>query len=172
MLKGRTHWPVIAGVVGAVICSFLLFYQVRQPGFEATTITVYQWISTGAGMLEGSRSQSWFEINFRIDALTVVMLMTVTFVAALVVIYSRDYMRHHDHPERGYERFFAFLGLFVFAMCSLVLAGNFLFRSRSGLSIEMNSWTAHSISASITLGRVEERCENRLICVSGNRPLT
>ncbi len=126
LLKGRTHWPVIAGVVGAFICSVLLFDQVRQPGFEAITITIYQWISTGAGMLEGSGSQAWFEINFRIDALTVVMLMTVTFVAALVVIYSRDYMRHHDHPEQGYERFFAYLGLFVFAMCSLVLAGNFL----------------------------------------------
>lgn len=29
-------------------------------------------------------------------------------------------------PERGYERYFAFIGLFVFSMCTLVLAGNFL----------------------------------------------
>jgi len=33
---------------------------------------------------------------------------------------------HHGHPERGYERFFAFLGLFLFSMTVLVLAGNFL----------------------------------------------
>ena len=37
-----------------------------------------------------------------------------------------DYMREHGKPERGYERFFAFLGLFVFSMCTLVLAGNFV----------------------------------------------
>src|SRR5262249_27983414 len=42
-------------------------------------------------------------------------------------IYSVGYMRdHHFHPERGYERFFAFLALFVFSMCVLVLGGNFL----------------------------------------------
>jgi NADH-quinone oxidoreductase subunit L len=33
---------------------------------------------------------------------------------------------HHGHPERGYERFFAFLALFLFSMCMLVLAGNFV----------------------------------------------
>jgi NADH-quinone oxidoreductase subunit L len=54
------------------------------------------------------------------------MLVTVCCVSTLVVIYSRDYMREHGEPERGYERFFAFLGLFVFSMCTLVLAGNFL----------------------------------------------
>ncbi|MEP0843339.1 MAG: NADH-quinone oxidoreductase subunit L, partial [Phycisphaerae bacterium] len=33
---------------------------------------------------------------------------------------------HAPVPERGYERYFAFIGLFVFSMCVLVLAGNFL----------------------------------------------
>jgi NADH-quinone oxidoreductase subunit L len=54
------------------------------------------------------------------------MLVVVTGVALLVVIYSRDYMRDHGHPVRGYERFFAYLALFVFSMCTLVLGGNFL----------------------------------------------
>jgi NADH-quinone oxidoreductase subunit L len=35
-------------------------------------------------------------------------------------------MRDHGHPEFGYPRFFAFLALFVFSMCALVLGGNFL----------------------------------------------
>jgi len=35
-------------------------------------------------------------------------------------------MRDHGQPERGYERFFAFMALFVFSMCALVLGGNFL----------------------------------------------
>ena len=54
------------------------------------------------------------------------MLLAVTGIATLITIYSRDYMRHHDKPERGYERFHAYLALFVFAMCNLVLGGNFL----------------------------------------------
>jgi NADH-quinone oxidoreductase subunit L len=45
----------------------------------------------------------------------------------MVVIYAVGYMRdHHGHPEPGYERFFAFLGLFVFSMAMLVMAGNFV----------------------------------------------
>jgi NADH-quinone oxidoreductase subunit L len=55
------------------------------------------------------------------------MLLFVTVVSLIIVIYSIGYMRdHHGHPERGYERFFAFLGLFVFSMCTLVLAGDFI----------------------------------------------
>ena len=125
-LKDRTHGTVIAGVGGAMVCSFLLLFQVIKPDFTAQTISVYQWVASGAEVLSGASAQGWFSINFRIDALTAVMLVTVTLVSLLVVIYSRDYMRHAGHPERGYERFFAFLGLFVFAMCSLVLSGNFL----------------------------------------------
>ena len=69
----------------------------------------------------------WFRVTFRIDQLTAVMLLVVLSVGLMVVLYSVGYMRdHHGHPERGYERFFAFLGLFVFSMSVLVLAGDFL----------------------------------------------
>jgi NADH-quinone oxidoreductase subunit L len=55
------------------------------------------------------------------------MMLVVCVVSLMVVWYSVGYMRdHHWHPERGYERFFAFLGLFVFSMAMLVLAGNFV----------------------------------------------
>jgi len=129
VLRGRTHWPVILGVLGAVICSFILLGQVR--GVEATNshsvtavVSVYEWIATGAEAASGAAK--WFRVVFLIDPLTCIMLVTVTGVSLLVIIYSRDYMRENGHPERGYERFFAFLGLFVFSMCALVLSGNFL----------------------------------------------
>ena len=74
-----------------------------------------------------SSDNRWIKINFYFDGLTGVMLLYVTVVSLMVVIYSIGYMRdHHGHPEVGYERFFAFLGLFVFSMCMLVLAGNFV----------------------------------------------
>lgn len=121
VLGSRAHWPAVLGVGGAFVLSLSLFLH---HGEQIGPIDIYRWIPTGLVPLAGA--EAWFNIDFLIDPLTLVMLLTVTFVSTLVVIYSIGYMREHGHPERGYERFFAFLGLFVFSMCSLVLAGNFL----------------------------------------------
>jgi NADH-quinone oxidoreductase subunit L len=48
------------------------------------------------------------------------LLVVVNGVALLVQLFSVVYMRH----EAGYNRYFAFLGFFVFAMLGLVLADN------------------------------------------------
>lgn len=122
VLRGRAHWPAILGVGGAFAAAIGVFLTLSDPmlaaGSRSFLIPVYSWFSDGTG--------KGFSVEFLIDPLTSVMLLVVTGIALLVVIYSRDYMRHHGHPERGYERFFAFLSLFVFAMCNLVLGGNFL----------------------------------------------
>ncbi len=120
LLRSHAHWPAILGVGAAFAGAVVIFTQMRGVTEGATTalLPVYDWISIG--------TNSIFRVEFLIDPLTSVMLLTVTGVSLLVVIYSRDYMREHDHPERGYERFFAFLALFVFSMCALVLGGNFL----------------------------------------------
>lgn len=122
-LKDRSHWPVLIGVGLSLVFALLLFQQVRQDSADieqlSSSITLYEWIDAGAG--------TWLNVDVRTDPLTCVMLLTVLSVSLMVVVYSVGYMRdHHGHPERGYERFFAFLGLFVFSMCMLVLAGNFL----------------------------------------------
>jgi len=120
LLRGKTHWVSILGVAGAVVASFVLFGQVwsAHEHVEPVLIRVYDWLDIGVGQA--------LRVEFLIDPLTAVMLVTVTFISLLVIIYSRDYMREHGKPERGYERFFAYLALFVFAMCALVLGGNFL----------------------------------------------
>jgi NADH-quinone oxidoreductase subunit L len=127
-LRSRSHWLVLAGVALALFAAVKLFAGVRlessRPGdigqqTLSQSLVVYQWISLGAS--------SWVNVTFRVDPLTCVMLLTVLGVSLVIVAYSVGYMRdHHGHPEGGYERFFAFLGLFVFSMCTLVLAGNFL----------------------------------------------
>ncbi|MFQ6048225.1 MAG: proton-conducting transporter membrane subunit, partial [Phycisphaerae bacterium] len=120
-LRGRSHWPVILGVCLALVGSVLLLLEVRQLDREQFehVYRLYDWISTGSG--------SWFAVSLRIDPLTAIMLVTVTAVSSLVVIYSAGYMRDHEgRPHRGYARFFGCMGLFVFSMCTLVLAGNFL----------------------------------------------
>ncbi|HUU84513.1 MAG TPA: NADH-quinone oxidoreductase subunit L [Phycisphaerae bacterium] len=120
VLRGRSHAPAIIGVGIGVIASFVILHMVRAAGgAETAHVVLYQWFVTGA-------PSAWFNVEVLVDALTAVMLVTVTFVSLLVIIYSRDYMREHGQPARGYERFFAFLALFVFSMCALVLAGNFL----------------------------------------------
>jgi len=120
VLRGRTHWPAILGVAAAFVAAVVVFTQVRgaQEGEVVAVVPVYDWIANG--------TKAAFRVEFLIDPLTSIMLLTVTFVSLLVVIYSRDYMREHGESVRGYERFFAFLALFVFSMCALVLGGNFL----------------------------------------------
>ncbi len=121
VLRGRSHWPTILAVAGALAISLVLFAKIPHNGLAAN-ISFYDWITTGS-----VRTAPVIAAQILVDPLTIVMLLTVTCVSLLVVIYSRGYMRdHHGHPERGYERFFAFMALFVASMCILVLAGNFL----------------------------------------------
>jgi len=63
-----------------------------------------------------------FRVDFslQVDQLTIVMLLTVSFVGLLIHIYSTGYMEH----EGGYYRFFSYLNLFMFFMLTLVLAAN------------------------------------------------
>src|SRR5262249_3277587 len=63
-----------------------------------------------------------YNIDFRVDPLTVVMLIVVTSVSMLVHLYSYGYMRHDD----SFSRFFTELALFTVSMLILVLAANFL----------------------------------------------
>ncbi len=94
------------------------------PAHVGVTHTLFHWISLGS---DASAAGNWISLNFYFDGLTGVMLLVVCVVSLMVVIYACGYMRdHHGHAERGYERFFAFLGLFVFSMCMLVMAGNFV----------------------------------------------
>lgn len=120
VLRSASHWVAIVGVAGALVCSAALFGAVLEMSPERfdATYSLYSWFSPRPGV--------WFDINFRIDPLTAVMLVTVCLISLLVTIYSREYMREHGRPQRGYERYFAFIALFVFSMCTLVLAGNFL----------------------------------------------
>lgn len=63
-----------------------------------------------------------FFLGYQIDELSSVMICVVTFVSFLIQIYSIGYM----HGDKRYSRFFAFMGLFTFAMLGLVMANNFV----------------------------------------------
>ena len=61
-------------------------------------------------------------IGFYLDALSLVMILVVTFVGFLIHLYSAEYMA----GDEGYSRFFAYMNLFVGSMLTLVLADNLL----------------------------------------------
>lgn len=98
-------------VVSAVL-SWIAFFNVGF-GSGTTRVQVATWMSSGGLQVDWA---------FRIDTLTVVMLVVVNTVSSLVHLYSIGYM--HEDPHR--PRFFAYLSLFTFAMLMLVTADNLL----------------------------------------------
>ncbi len=60
------------------------------------------------------------EIGVLLDPLSVMMLTVVGTVALMVAVYSFGYMK----GERGFGRYYALLGLFVFSMLGLVVSTN------------------------------------------------
>src|ERR1700741_2192128 len=62
------------------------------------------------------------EIGFYLDALSLVMVLVVTFVGFLIHIYSAEFMIE----DEGYSRFFGYMNLFVASMITLLLANNLL----------------------------------------------
>jgi NADH-quinone oxidoreductase subunit L len=73
--------------------------------------TFYTWISAGSFLVNAA---------FRFDPLSAVMALIVTGVSLLIHVYSTGYMK----GDAGYNRYFAYLNLFVFFMLVLVLADN------------------------------------------------
>jgi NADH-quinone oxidoreductase subunit L len=114
------NWPksaVNSVAIGSVSLAFLAVVEtVREflqlPANQVPWVrTYFPWMTAGV-----------FKVNFalQVDQLTIVMLLTVTFVGTLIHIYSTGYMAH----EGGYYRFFSYLNLFMFFMLTLVLAAN------------------------------------------------
>jgi NADH-quinone oxidoreductase subunit L len=102
--------------IGAAAVSFLVSVAVAaqvigEPGTYVRPLGT--WLS--AGQLE-------VRYDLFIDQLTVVMLLVVTGVGLLIHIYSLGYM----HGDLRFERFFAYLNLFLFSMLVLVLGSNLL----------------------------------------------
>ena len=111
----------VAGLMacGAVGVSFALSITVflrltRLPAAERLlSDTMATWI--GFGNLQ-------VDLGFTMDPLSGVMALVVTGVGFLIHIYSLGYMSH----DPGFNRFFSYLNLFIFAMMTLVLGENLL----------------------------------------------
>lgn len=106
--------------IGSMVLGFLL----SLCAFSATLghgdgafreVFSFPWIQFGG---------QWMDIGWVLDPLTAIMLMMVTFVGALIFIFSIGYMAH----DENFMRFFCFLALFAAGMLGVVIANNlFLF---------------------------------------------
>jgi len=97
-------------LISAALSTVALF---TVPYGEPFTVELATWI------VSGSFAVDW---ALRIDALTAVMLVVVTWVSAAVHVYSIGYMSH----DASIPRFMSYLSLFTFAMLMLVTADNFV----------------------------------------------
>ena len=98
-------------VVSAVFSFYIFVDNMVNP--EIISLELFTWINSG------SFEASW---SIYLDTVTRVMLVVITFVSALVHIYSIGYMSH----DGSIPRFMGYLSLFTFAMIMLVTADNFL----------------------------------------------
>ena len=96
----------------SAVLSILVFWRGIQNNIYGN-YKIFEWISSGDFIA------NW---SINIDPLSSVMLVVVTFVSALVHIYSIGYMSHDPHKPR----FMSYLSLFTFSMLSLVVSDNFL----------------------------------------------
>ncbi len=99
-------------VVISAALSGLAFYEVAMCG-SVCSVPLSSWFSSEMF------NASW---GFYFDALTVVMLVVITWVSSLVHLYGISYMSHDPHLPR----FMSYLSIFTFFMLMLVTSNNFL----------------------------------------------
>ncbi len=108
--------------IGSVSLTFLAVCELVRE-FWYLPQNAIPWVrSYYTWMAAGEMTDHPFRIDFalQVDQLTVIMLLTVSFVGLLIHIYSTGYMEH----DGGYYRFFCYLNLFMFFMLTLVTGAN------------------------------------------------
>ncbi|WP_375359387.1 NADH-quinone oxidoreductase subunit L [Candidatus Tisiphia endosymbiont of Neophilaenus lineatus] len=126
--------PLISGIINGLFCQC---FSKKQAAFIATIaislsalLSMFIFYNVGinkaiihiilAKWLEiGNMKVSW---AIYVDQLTAIMFIVVTWISAVVHIYSLGYMADDD----GLPKFLAFLSLFTFFMLALVSADNFV----------------------------------------------
>lgn len=102
----------------AFVISVILWVAQVDTGYPGTVIdapVLGDWINiTSAGL-----HIPW---EFRVDSLSVTMMLVVTGVGTLIHLYAVGYM----HGDERFSRFFVYMNMFLFFMLLLVTGNNFL----------------------------------------------
>src|SRR5215203_1673935 len=143
--KFRFSEPLIGGIaVGSVALAFLISlaavysygfgghpewprpYLTSEDGFS------FSWIPGGAVSINQGTHDAASEApraallnvewSYQLDPLSSIFMLIVTGVGLCIFVFATGYM----HGETGFYRFFAYMGLFMFAMLVLVMGSNFV----------------------------------------------
>jgi len=113
-------WLASAASAGSFVISVLLGYSLWASGGHGHSVYLAPWIHIGNLALD------W---TFRVDTLSVTMMLVVSGVGTLIHIYAIGYMhedvRFKNDPGR-FRRFFVFLNLFIAMMMILVSGDSYL----------------------------------------------
>lgn len=112
----RNNWAgIVASAVVFVnfILSVILFNYVCSNEQATIQVNLFDWIRF---------ADIQIPFALTVDRLSALMLLIINGVGLLIHIYSIGYMKN----DEGFNRFFAYLNLFVFFMLILVLSSNYL----------------------------------------------
>lgn len=110
--KGVVSVIACGSVLISFVLSVVLFLQLGE-GQTSLTYTAFDWITAGNFSVS---------FSFLVDPLSALMMLIITGVGFLIHLYSTGYM----HDDEGFNRFFAYLNLFIFFMLLLVMGSNYL----------------------------------------------
>lgn len=104
---GHPHWP--------------------EPYLTSQDGNSFNWIPGGAVNVNHGAEPGRYELlniewSYQLDPLSSIFMLIVTGVGLCIFIFATGYM----HGETGFYRFFAYMGMFMFAMLVLVMGSNFL----------------------------------------------
>ena len=133
-----TKWkPRVAGAIGTAILTIVaaLSYYTAWEYFSTANLNgTYQKIIAFNTVWVEFNEHLHIDMGILLDPISVLMLVVISTVSLMVHIYSLAYMK----GERGFERYYAFLSLFSFAMLGLVVSTNifqmYMFWEMVGLS--------------------------------------
>lgn len=101
------------GLSAALALAIGTAFLLQPPAGQRYTQSLWTWMQ-----VDGFAPR----IAFYLDPLALVMIVVITCVGFLIHLYSAEHMAQ----DEGYNRFFAYMNLFVAMMCTLVLADNLL----------------------------------------------
>lgn len=114
--KGFSKGFIGALASGTILLSFIvsvLVFTTQMHGAHPAVVKVFDWITAGTFNID---------FSFLVDPLSSIYLLFITGVGFLIHVYSTGYM----HDDEGFNRFMAYLNLFVFFMLILVLGDSYV----------------------------------------------
>lgn len=124
-LGGKYMKPIVAGTLGTISLSVMtvLAYTTAYQyffGISKGADGVYHAINVFNIEWLRFTDKLHIDLGMYLDPISVMMLVVITTVSLMVHVYSLGYMK----GEKGFQRYYAFLSLFSFAMLGLVVATN------------------------------------------------